>query len=1625
MSTTIESLELEVQSKAGSAVDGLEKLRETLTTLKTATSGGAGLGSVKRQLTSLNTALDTMSDSNIAKLNKIALGLKAFDGLGNIKLSSSVASQIGKISDATKNLNGTDFTVLGDLATSLTPLSSIGKSNLNSFISQLTRMPKALEGMKDSDIDSVTVKVQKLSDALAPLAMQMTAISTGFAALPKDIKNTISGLNTLTSQTNRTASGYGRLVVRATAAYAAIKTGARVIASWINYSNEYVENLNLFTVSMGTYAAQAQRYAETVGEIMGIDPSEWMRNQGIFMTLATGFGMVNDRAYIMSQNLTQLGYDLSSFFNISYEDAMQKLQSGISGELEPLRRLGYDLSAARLQMEAHTLGIQKNVNAMTQAEKAELRYHAIMTQVTAAQGDMARTLSAPANQLRILQAAVAQAARALGNIFIPALNAVLPYAIALTNVIRMLANAIANLFGFVLPEIDYSGLGAAAGGVADSTEAIDDSLGGAGKKAKELKNALLGIDELNIISPEEDDNGSGGGAGVGGGGGGFDFELPTYDFIGEAMNQRIAELTEKMKGMLPVIGAIGAAFATWGLTQWLAKLMGLTDVVKALTMNDYLSVFAGLLLSVGGAILYISGAVDALKNGVDAKNLIKMITGVAAAVTGVYLILKPFSTTLAPVAAAITGVAGSLGILAISLNDMKKHGVNVANLAGSFIGLTGAVVGLNVAFKNSKLAIAPLIAPIAAFAGSLEIMKTSVSDLLINGASIPNVLGTIAGAIGAITAAVYVWNAACAINPILGIAVIAIGIVTAIKGIADAVSDAGEEAYQASLDYQVMQNILDRCAEASDRCTAALDTMNAGIEKLDTTSYDFATASTLLDEIFAINENANASAYELELMAVKVDILNGMNIEGLSLSIDETTGRVIQTRAEVEKLIASLEQEARMEAMRDLLVQSYRDQYTAMVDAERALRDYDAASEALKNTSEELANCPWYDFKRHAELTAAQKEQTNAVNAAQRTYSQAMDTYDALTDTINLYADELVSLKLEEAGVGENMCEGLAVVESTLEGTAAKMEGYGEDIAEGLRKGVDDNTQEYQYKSIWQKLGDWFKNLFGIHSPSTVFKGYGENIVDGLDLGLSTYTKLESTVSEWAGKVKEWFTKGEDGKGLVENFKQTGTDIVNGFKDKIGTGYPSTRSNMTTWANSVKEWFTGSSFGGVNRNNFSTFANETIEGFRERISGSHTNSRSSITTWAASVKSWFTDSSFGGVNNNTFQTFGNNIIEGFRTKIGNSYGNSKSSMTTWASEVKSWFTSSSYGSVNNNTFQTFANNVIEGFRTKISASYGNSQSSMTTWASSVRSWFTSSSYGSVNNSTFQTFANNIIDGFRTKINSSYWNSQSSMTSWASGVRSWFTSSSYGNVNSSAFAAFASEIITGFKNKISNNYTDARSPMQNFGSSVISWFQYPSGNSYSITSSFWDIGYNIVQGFIDGVTSLWDRAMTKIYNFGQSVIANGKKGTDEASPSKAFKKIGAFVIEGFNIGLDETMPSTFKIMDEWLAGVNDFAPTVGVGFAVDTSALKYYGSQEFAKTVTASMTANGTFMVDPETTRDELKQAVLDALNESRMAEDMRRQADKKEQTVVQIGNRTITDAVTTQQNANGYRFVTA
>lgn len=542
-----------------------------------------------------------------------------------------------------------------------------------------------------------------------------TSGGCGLGAVTKEmdkLKNVSIGIS---SSNKSSAASFGKLATKVTAAYLSLKKVGKTIASRVDESMAYTENLNLFTVSMGEYAKEAQEYAEMVGEVMGIDPSAWMRNQGVFMTLATGFGVATDRAATMSQQLTQLGYDISSFYNTSVEDAMQKLQSGLAGELEPLRRLGYDLSQAKLEATALSLGIDKAVGSMTQAEKAELRYYAIMTQVTQVQGDMARTLEAPANQMRIFKAQTEQAARALGNIFIPALNAILPYAIAAVKVIRIIADAIAALFNFTLPEMDYSSVGNVGNDVADGLE-------DANKEAAKLKRTLLGIDELNVL-PDTSSSAS-----DALGGGSFDFELPTYDFISEATNNRVNEIVESMKewlgitddidswselmdtrfgSILKTVGLIGAGIALWKVTK------GFIDAItalKALLANPTYSIAIGAVLTITGITIAFEGMSDAVKRGLDGFNFAEIIGGSLLAGGGAALLGTKLATWITT-AFAGSGVANALTAAAINLFGTTSGpitasavaaagGVLLAAVTGVILGIPTYIVGIRDAIKN-------------------------------------------------------------------------------------------------------------------------------------------------------------------------------------------------------------------------------------------------------------------------------------------------------------------------------------------------------------------------------------------------------------------------------------------------------------------------------------------------------------------------------------------------------------------------------------------------------------------------------------------------------------------------------------------------------------------------------------------------------------------------------------------------------------------------------------------------------------------------------------------------------------------------------------------------------------
>lgn len=658
----IQGLEFQIVNDSTQAVAGLQNLINTLNRLKTATNGGAtGLSKTAQGIRELSNSLKGLNSGDASqKITRLANALTALSRVGNVKISSSIANQLTAINTALAGLKWTDGDKLTSLANGLRPLSELGKANMTTFINQLSKLPKVIEDLKTADIDKFTQQMTALATAMKPFADEMQQVSNGFSAFPSKIQKLITSTEkynasarNATSTTGKFTSGLKALNVAAVAV--AFRRISQFIAQAVTESNKYQEDLNLFTVALGQYAAEAQNYAEKVSDVMGIDPAQWLRNQGVFNTLLTGFGDTAERAQLMSRNLTQLGYDLSSFFNISIEDAMQKLQSGISGELEPLRRLGYDLSQARLEQTALNLGIKESVANMTQAEKAELRYYAVMTQVTTAQGDMARTLEAPANQLRILQAQLTQAARAIGNIFIPALNAILPYAIAVVKAIREIADAIANFLGFTLTDVDYSSVGKLASG----TGAVADNLGSAAGSAKELKKYIAGFDELNVL-PSNSNAGSGGGAG-GAGGGGFDFDLPTYGFLDGAVETRADEIKAKLKPLLVIALAIGAAFAGWKI--------GKRVTAAVATLQAGFATFAS------------SGAGQAILS-----KLASCVAGVAlqfnaagGGVKGFLSVLGMIAKVAAPAVAILVVVIATLKVLIERWNDIKSA---VANTFG-------------------------------------------------------------------------------------------------------------------------------------------------------------------------------------------------------------------------------------------------------------------------------------------------------------------------------------------------------------------------------------------------------------------------------------------------------------------------------------------------------------------------------------------------------------------------------------------------------------------------------------------------------------------------------------------------------------------------------------------------------------------------------------------------------------------------------------------------------------------------------------------------------------------------------------------------------------------------------
>lgn len=648
--------------------------------------------SLPKNITALNAAVANIQPEKIVQLGS---ALQAVANSSGAKISATLPKNITALNTALSGLDAGGIAKLSGLADGLRPLGELERAKLTSFTNQLSKLPAVIQELDKVDLDKFTRQMKDLAEAMKPFADEMNKVSSGFSAFPTRIQRLITSTEQYNGTVRRatTSTNAWNSAIKAISFVTIYRAAAKLLSAAIAKSSQYTEDLNLFTVSMGKYAEEAYNYAQKVSEIVGIDPAEWMRNQGVFNTIITGFGVAGDKAAYMSKNLTQLGYDIASFYNLDFESAMQKVQSGIAGELEPLRRLGYDLSVARLEQERLNLGIDKSVSSMTQAEKSQLRYYAMMTQVTQVQGDMARTLEQPANMLRVLKAQFEQCARAIGNLFIPILVKVLPFAIAVANALREIIAAIAGLFGVTLQAPDW---GDSFGGATAGSGAIADNMDSAAGSAKELKKYLAGFDELNVLPDQNQGGGSGGSAG--GGGGDLGIELPGYDFLENAVGNKIDEWKKKLQPLTNWIiehldtikesaEAIAATLLAWKLSTEL-----INGVEKFSSFLEGISDFTGIGLGSVGFLSDLSEFMKALKdiqgNGANFSNVTKAVSEFTGLVADIAMIKGKYDI------AGVLKIVQGVGEIVSAVKDIADSGANWDNVTTAIRGVSNLIIGL-------------------------------------------------------------------------------------------------------------------------------------------------------------------------------------------------------------------------------------------------------------------------------------------------------------------------------------------------------------------------------------------------------------------------------------------------------------------------------------------------------------------------------------------------------------------------------------------------------------------------------------------------------------------------------------------------------------------------------------------------------------------------------------------------------------------------------------------------------------------------------------------------------------------------------------------------------------------
>ncbi len=819
----ITSLSVEISAESQGAELNIDKLATAISNLRT-----------KGNVAKVVNSLDRLAGS-IAALKQASAGMSGLDkitsflnGLSNVNTTASaksintVVNAIKKIPAAVSGLNGVDFYSMSGSITQLTnalaPLSILDASSLKalgSAFNAIGKVPDLTDKLKATDLDSFASSCQKISAALTPLASQLDKVGNAFAKLPPQLSKVVTQANRVTAANEKQRKSYLSLsnqmngFMRNMAKLVSLKAVAEYLGNAVAKFNDFYEATDLFHNAMGNLSGEADTLISKMQGLLGVDPTKAMTYMATIQSLGTSFGLASDKAYVLSKNLTQLAYDESSYWNKDTATTFTAIASAISGELEPIRRLGVDLSQARLQQELLALGFNKQVSSLSQADKAVLRYIAIMKQTANVQGNLAQTIQSPANQIKILKAQLDMLAKSVGSLLYPALKSILPPLIAAVQLIREFVEWVAKLMGVKVVFTDFTKSADSVGGIGD---AMDDTADSTKKAAKALKDYTMGFDELNIIDPTQGSSDSGGGTSAGNILG--DVDLSGYDMFkqyNEELAKQIDASKQKIKDMLPFIGAVSAALALWKITNFL------TDIATAISKMTDLQKLA---LSIVTVVVEASLVFNFAKGYASSGNPLELLGEVVSAAFGSFVLWRTMGAdgiTLGMGIAFVASLAGltyALGTGEANLGDASTW--IQAALTTAFGSITGITLLTNLGVAAGTAATLSIgLAGLITFAGITFSLGEKLKEFPVLDTIIAALMGIFGGVAGAGVALLV--GASLPVAGAVAAAGVGIGLVLHWAGIKWGTKESGEKtdaAAEADIKMHYVENVFEQRIEA-------------------------------------------------------------------------------------------------------------------------------------------------------------------------------------------------------------------------------------------------------------------------------------------------------------------------------------------------------------------------------------------------------------------------------------------------------------------------------------------------------------------------------------------------------------------------------------------------------------------------------------------------------------------------------------------------------------------------------------------------------------------------------------------------------------------------------------------